>query len=164
MALQDEYIGKVALGMSNRKSSTHRVRVKPAEGNAYIAAVTQTLKDGTPLGLYFLSVEDLSAGTLIAKGVELRTEDDAPDYPPANDKVWAFDKLNVSYQAGFDNGTVTIPGRDNTAYNMGPDGVTVIATGTGSTTKTADYVTRFNNVVVAKNNVDATFTRMWISK
>lgn len=163
MALQDTYWAKVTLGMSNRKSSTHRLRVTSTAGNAYIAAVTQTLKDATDLGQYLLSVEDLSAGTLIAKGCELSTEDDAADYPAASAKVWAFDKLSISYHAGFDNYNVTIPGRDNTKFNMGPDGVTVIATGTGSTTETANYVTRFNAVAVGKNNTDGTFDDMYIS-
>lgn len=164
MALQDTYVAKVTLGMSNRKSSTHRVRVSSTAGNAYIAAVTQTLKDATPLGQYLLSVEDLSAGTLISKGVELATEDDAADYPAYNDKVWAWDKLSISYHAGFDNYTVTIPGRDNTKYNVSQDGVTVIANGAGSTTETSQYVDRFNAVAVGKNNVDATFDEMYVSQ
>jgi hypothetical protein len=164
MALQDTYWAKVTLGMSNRKSSTHRLRVNSTAGNAYIAAISQTLKDATDLGQYLLSVEDLSAGTLIAKGCELTTEDDAADYPASDAKIWAWDKLSVSYHAGFDNYTVTIPGRDNTKYNVSNDGVTVIASGTGSTTETADYVTRFNTVAVGKNNVDATFDEMYVSQ
>jgi hypothetical protein len=164
MALQDIYWAKVKLGMSNRKSSTHRLRVVPAEGQAYINAITQTLKDGTDVGLYLLSVEDLSAGTLIEKGVELSTEDDAADYPASSAKVWAWDKLSISYHAGFDNYTVTIPGRDNAKYNVGPDGVTVIASGAGSTTETSQYVTRFNAVAVGKNNTAATFDQMYVSQ
>jgi len=163
MALQDTYFAKVTLGMSNRKSSTHRVRVNSVQANLYIVEITQLLKDGTALGLYLLSVEDLSAGTLISKGVELATEDDAADYPAANAKVWAFDKLSISYQAGFDNYNTTIPGRDNTKYNVGPDGVTVIASGAGSTTETSQFVTRFNAVAVGKNNVAAVFQNMYIS-
>lgn len=163
MALQDTYWAKVSFGMSNRKSSTHRVRVNSTAGNLYVAEITQTLKDATPLGQYLLSVEDLSAGTLISKGVELATEDDAADYPAASAKIWAFDKLSISYHAGFDNYTVTIPGRDNTKFNVGPDGVTVIASGTGSTTETSQFVSRFNAVAVGKNNVAATFDNMYVS-
>jgi len=163
MALQDTYWAKVTLGMSNRKSSTHRLRVNSTQGNLYVAEITQTLKDATPVGQYLLSVEDLSAGTLIAKGVELTTEDDAADYPAPAAKVWGFDKLSVSYHAGFDNYNVTIPGRDDTKYNVGPDGITVIASGTGSTTETANYVTRFNVVAVGKNNVAATFDQMYVA-
>jgi len=164
MALLDTYIGKVTLGMSNRKSSTHRLRLNSTDANAYIVALTQTLKDATDVGQYFLSVEDLSAGTLIAKGVELSTEDDAADFPAADAKVWAWDKLSIAFHAGFDNYTVTIPGRDNTKYNVGPDGVTVIASGAGSTTETSQYVTRFNAVAMGKNNAAATFDQMYVSQ
>jgi len=163
MALQDTYWAKVSLGMSNRKSSTHRVRVNSTAGNAYIAAISQTLKDATDLGQYLLSVEDLSAGTLIAKGVELTTEDDAADYPLPDAKIWAFDKLSVSFHAGFDNYTVTIPGRDNTKIHISADGVTVDSSGADATTEVTQYVTRFNTVVVGKNNVDATFDQMYVS-
>lgn len=163
MALQDEYVAFVSFGMSNRKSSTARTRVKANDGNAYIAAITQTLKDATPLGLYLLSVEDMSAGTLIKKGVTLSTEDDAGDYPAADAKVWAWDKLNISYQAGFENGTITIPGRDNTKFTMSENGVDV-QIGATATTEVANFITRFNAVAVGKGFVDATLSRMWISK
>lgn len=163
MALQDTYWAKVALGMSNRKSSTHRVRITAASGNAYIAAITQTLKDATDCGQYLLSVEDLSAGTLISKGVELKTEDDAADYPLPDAKVWAFDKLSISFHAGFDNYGVTIPGRDNTVIHIAADGVTVDSSGGDATTEVTQYVTRFNAVAVGKNNVDATFDKMYVS-
>lgn len=163
MALQDTYFAKVTLGMSNRKSSTHRIRVNSTDGNAYIAAITQTLKDGTDVGLYLLSVEDLSAGTLIAKGVELTTEDDAADYPASDSQIWAFDKLSVSYHAGFDNYNVTIPGRDNANIHISADGVTVDSSGADATAEVTQYVTRFNAVAVGKNNVPATFDKMYVS-
>jgi len=163
MALQDVYWAKVQLGMSNRKSSTHRIRVHSADGNAYVVAITQALKDATNLGQYLLSVEDLSAGTLISKGVELATEDDAADYPASGAKVWAFDKISISYHAGFDNLSCTIPGRDNSSYNVGPDGVTILIAGAGASTFVTDYVARFNLVAVGKNNDDATLDKMYIN-
>lgn len=163
MALQDFYYAKVKLGMSNRKSSTHVLRVRPTEANAYIFEVTQLLKDGTALGQYMLSVEDLSAGTLISKGVELATEDDAADFPAPDAKIWAFDKLAVKFHAGFDNYQVTIPGRDSTAYSVGEDGITVVSAGAGANVKVTQYVTRFNNVAMGKNNSNATFDQMIVA-
>ena len=160
MALQDQYFGKVSLGMSNRKSSTHMVRLNPTAANAYIFEITQLLKDGTDVGQYFLSVEDLSAGTLIAKGVELKTEDDAADYPAPDAKIWAWDKISISFHAGFDNYTVTIPGRDNTQFTVGPDGATIDLT---AGAVVPDFVTRFNAVVYAKNNAAATLDSMYVS-
>lgn len=163
MALLDFYVGKVSLGMSNRKTSTHRLKLRPAEANLYIAEITQTLKDATNVGQYFLKVQDLSAGTLIAKGVELRTEDDAPDYPSADAKVWAFDKINVSYHAGFKNYTTTIPGRKNSAFTMADDGITINTTNSPAAA-VSGYMTYFNLVALGDNNVNAALDRMWINK
>jgi hypothetical protein len=162
MALKDYYIAKVALGMSNKKISTWEQRVTAAAGNAYIGAVTQTLKDGTPLGQLLLSVEDLSQGTLISKGVELKTLDDAADYPASDAGIYAFDKFGTSYSAGFDNYHSTIPARDMAAVNVGPDGITLIISGAGATTQTTDYVARFNAVALGKNDGAATVTEMQV--
>lgn len=164
MALLDRYVGKVTLGMSNRVSSTHSVYLKPQEANLYLVEITQLLKDATGVGQYFLSVQDLSSGVLISKGVELKTVDDAADYPAATAKIWAWDKLSVQFHAGFNNYNVTIPGRNNANYNIGEDGVSVVSAGAGASTQVTQYVTRFNAVVYSKEGDAAVFDKMYVSQ
>jgi hypothetical protein len=162
VALKDVYFGKVELGMSNRKSSTWMARLVPSAAQLYINEVTQTLKDATPVGQLFLSVEDLSRGTLISKGVELKTYDDAADYPLPTLGVYAFDKFGTSFAAGFGNYQNTIPGRDMAAVALGPDGITILIAGTGATTQVTQYVSRFNAVVLGVNDAAAAVTQMLV--
>jgi len=157
MALVDYDFLSVTLGMSNKKTSTVRWRVTAVNSRLYHAEITQTLKDGTPVGLMMLSIEDLSAGNLIKKGVILDTVDDAADYPVPANKVFAFDKLSVHFQASYDNYEVTIPGRDNAKFTLADDGETVI-TGAGATTEVANFVSRFNTTVLGKNGGQGTVT------
>lgn len=164
MALKDFHIAFVSLGMSNKKISTWRQRVTPVSATAYFGAATQTLKDGTPLGQLLLSVEDLSTGVLIAKGVYLSTEDDAADYPSPDAGVYAFDKFGTSYKAGFDNYHNTIPARDMSKVQVGPDGITLLIEGDDATDFVKDYVSRFNAVALGKNDGAAAVTEMQVVK
>jgi len=161
MALRDIYLANLSLGMSNRKISNVQFRVTTAHGQEYINALTQTLKDGTALGLMLLSFEDLSAGNLIKKGVALETEDDAADYPAPDQFVFPYDKFGVSFQAGFDNYQLTIPGRDDTKVTVASDGVTVLLTD-GATTEVENFVSRFNGMVLGKNGTQGTVTNIKI--
>lgn len=161
MALVDRYIGKVTLGMSDRRISTFEVRLKPDKAQLYINEVTQTLKDATEVGQLLLSIEDLSKGTLISKGIELKTLDDAADYPAPTAEVYAFDKLGVSFSAGFDNYQITIPARDEAKYVVGPDGLTVILTEAGGgTAEVEQFVERFAAVCLGKNGSAATVSQI----
>jgi hypothetical protein len=162
VALKDFYVASVHLGMSNKKVSVWQQRVTSAAGNAYIAAVTQTLKDATALGQLLLSVEDLSDGTLISKGCSLQTFDDAADFPASDAGIYAFDKFGTSYSAGFDNYHNTIPGRDMDVVAIGPDGITIIISGAGATTEVTQYVSRFNAVALGKNDGAAVISEMQV--
>lgn len=148
MALTDFHYAFIKLGDSRGKTTEVRFRVTAANANAYWSAATQILKDGTAVGQLLLSVEDLSACSMMGKGVQLVTEDDAAVFPAPNDDVYIFDKLGVSYQAGFDNYQITIPGRDTTNYQVGDDGVTVLS---GSPQQMVDFISRFESTALAKN-------------
>jgi len=75
-----------------------------------------------------------------------------------------FDKINVGYKAGTDRYTVTIPGRDDAAYNVGGDGVTIIIAGAGASAATTDFVDAFNTTVEGKNGLAGIVEKMYIQR
>ena len=162
MALKDYYFAFVTLGMSDKKASTWRQRVTTIGGQAYIGALTQVLKDGTAVGLLMLSVETLSKGVLIKKGVTLETVDDAADYPLPNDEAYAFDKFGASYSAAFDNYQNTIPARKMDEVFIESDGIHIAITGGSATTAVTDFVSRFNAVALGKNDGAAVIDEMFV--
>lgn len=145
MALVDLHYAYVTLGDSRKKTTTFRARVSAADATAYFGAATQILKDGTPVGQLLLSIEDMSAGTLISKGVVLDTIDDAAVFPDPDDNVYNFDKLMIHYQAGIRNYHLSIPARDDAAYTVASDGVTVLL---DDDQQVIDLVSRFNATVL----------------
>lgn len=147
MALVDLHYAFITFGDSRQKESTVEFRVTAADALAYFEALTQILKDATQLGLFFLSIEDLSAGTFRGKGVKLVTIDDAIGYPAPDDNLYNFDKLQVSYEADGWQYNMSIPNRDDTVYLVGTDGVTVRLDSPAAVT---DFVTRFATVVLSK--------------
>jgi hypothetical protein len=147
MALVDLHYAFVTFGDSRGKESTVQFRVTAAEALDYFQQLTQILKDGTPLGLFFLSIEDLSAGTFRGKGVKLITIDDAIGFPAPNANLYNFDKLQVSYTALGNQYNMSIPNRDDAVYVVGTDGVTVDLTTPAAVTQ---FITRFAAVVLSK--------------
>jgi len=147
MTLVDFHYAFVKLGDSRGKVTEVRYRVSATSAAAYFTALTQILKDATPVGLLLADTELLSACSMMGKGVMLVTEDDAQAFPGYDTDIFIFDKLAVHYRAGFDNYQVTIPGRDSANYTMETDGVHVNPT-LGAVD---DYITHFNAVVLAKN-------------
>lgn len=159
MALKDFHYAVIKLGDSRKRITEVRFRINVIEAGLYYNATTQILKDATEVGQLLLSVEELSACTLQGKGVVLLTEDDTAGFPAPNDDVYIFDKIGVSYSAGFDNYQMTIPGRDTAAYTVADDGVTIVTSGTGDV---PDFIARFNAIVIGKNEVAAEVTKMTI--
>lgn len=159
MALTDFHYAFIKFGDSRGKITEFRFRVTAADSLAYFEAVTQILKDGTDLGQFLLSVEDLSACSMMGKGTMLVTEDDAVTFPLPNEDVYIFDKLGVSYHAGFDNYQITIPGRDSTNYQVASDGVTVLQ---DAPQQVVDFISRFNGMVLAKNGVQGTVDQILV--
>jgi len=147
MALTDFHFAFVKIGDSRRKTTTVSVRVAAADAVDYFSAVTQILKDATPVGQLLLSIEDLAAGSMMGKGIELITKDDATDFPDSDSDIFLFDKLAVHYGSGFDNYQLTIPTRDSTNYTMESDGVHVNLT----LNLVDEFVARFEAVGLAKN-------------
>jgi hypothetical protein len=159
MALVDIHYGFITIGDSRQKESTVRFRITAAAAAAYFDALTQILKDATALGQFFLSIEDLTAGTFRGKGVQLVTIDDAIGYPAPNANVYNFDKLQVSYSAAGGNFNLSIPSRDDAVYLVATDGVTVDLT---TPAAVSDFVTRFNAIVLNKYGNDATLTEITV--
>ena len=147
MALVDFHYAFIKLGDSRQKTTEVSFRVTAAQAAPYFGAVTQILKDATPVGQLLLSVEDLSACSMLGKGIRLITEDDTVTFPGYDSDIFIFDKLAVHYSAGFDNYQVTIPGRDSANYTMETDGVHVNPT----LGLVDEFISRFNAVVLAKN-------------
>jgi len=160
MALQDFHYAWASFGDARGRSSTVRVRVPSDDAEAYFVALTQILKDGTDVGQMLLSIEEMSAGNLLAKGVTLATEDDAANFPGGDSGIYHFDKVTIHYEAGFDSYTLTIPARDETAYTVGADGVTLVD---GLADDWEDFYTRFNGLVLGKNGTQGTVTKGRIS-
>jgi hypothetical protein len=158
MTLVDFHEAFIKLGDSRQKITEVSFRVSAADATAYFGAVTQILKDATDVGQLLLSVEDLSACSMMGKGVRLVTKDDAVDFPGSDTDIFNFDKLAVHYNAGFDNYQMTIPGRDSANYTMESDAVHVNLT----LGLVDEFVARFNANVLAKNGVAATITTITV--
>lgn len=159
MALQDFHYGFVKIGDSRKRTTDVVFRVNVIEAGLYYNATTQILKDATELGQLFLSVEQLSAGSMMGKGVRLITEDDTAAFPDPNDNVYIFDKLGLSYRAGFDNYSMTIPARDPANYDVADDGVTVLA---DAPQAVVDFIARFNAIVIGKNALAAVIEKITV--
>jgi len=147
MALVDFHYAYSQFGDSRGKTTTVRIRVNSAQANAYFGAVTQILKDATPVGQLLLSLEDMSAGSMMGKGVSLLTADDTTIFPGSDSDIFTFDKLAVHYASGFDNYQFTIPCRDSANYTMESDGVHVNQT----LGLVDEFISRLEAVGVAKN-------------
>jgi len=158
MALVDFHEAFIKLGDSRGKTTEVAFRVDVIDAGLYYNATTQILKDGTAVGQLLLSIEDLSACSMMGKGVRLVTKDDAIDFPDSDSDIYIFDKLAVHYNSGFDNYQFTIPGRDSTNYTMESDGVHVNPT----LGLVDEFISRFNTVVLAKNGGAATVTEITV--
>lgn len=145
MALVDLHYAFVTFLDSRGKQSSVQFRVSSTDASAYYGALTQILKDATTVGQLLLSFEDLSAGVMLAKGIRLETIEDTAAPPAPDDNVYHFDKLLCHYRSGLKNHFLTIPARDDTAYSVAADGVTVIL---ADGADVADFVSRFNAVVL----------------
>jgi len=161
MALVDLHYAKITFGDSQKKEFTVRFRVASADAAAYFGALTQILKDATDLGQLFLSFEDLAEGTFRGKGVELVTIDDAITFPAPDDNVYGFDKLMVSYVAGGNSYNLSIPTRDDDAYTVATDGITLIL---DDGALVEDFVTRFNGLVLSKYGTAGTVEEITVSQ
>jgi len=162
MAMIREYWGVIKIGDSRQKTTDFRIRLLDVDAGAWLNAATFAAKEALEVGQLMAGVQALSAGGLFSVGVEESWVDDAAVFPAANDNVYNFDKLNVGFRAGMDRYTVTIPSRDDAAYNVADDGVTVIISGAGASAGTNLFVNNFNTVVEGKNGLAAAVEKMYI--
>lgn len=158
MAMQERYIGKLALIDSTGKSSTIEVRITSTAATEWLTAVGAA-KDATALGTFFTRAAAMSGATDYQQSVELVREDDAASLP--GDGVFNFDKFAVSYKAGLDNYTLTIPARLLSAVSLADDGVTVVTGGAGAVD---NFISSFEGVVLAKNGAVPDVTKVRVSQ
>lgn len=164
LALVEQYFGFLKIGDSRQSFTTIEIRLTDADAVAWNAAIGAAAKAATEAGVLFAAIEGLTAGTVFERGVRSAIVDDAAAFPAADDNVYNFDKINVGLKAGLDRYTVTIPSRDDTAYNVAADGVTVIISGAGASEATTDYVDAVADAVEGKNGSPATVEKMYISQ
>ena len=164
MAIVSEYWGKIAIGDSRQQITDFAIRLLDADAAAWLAAIGFPAKEATEAGQLMAAVAGLSAGSVFSTSVENKWVDDAATFPDPDDNVYNFDKINVGYRAGMDRYTVTIPSRDDAAYNVGGDGVTIIITGAGASAATTDFVDAFNTTVEGKNGLAGLVEKMYIAR
>lgn len=161
MALQNSWYAVADFIDSRGQSSSVRVRVSETDAEAWLNAADNTARASTDVGVLFIRIAALSAATLYKRYVTLEVEDDAPAIPAPDDNIYNFDKLAVSFQAGLDNYSMTIPARDDANYTVGSDGVSVIL-GASGTTEIQNFVTAFEGTVVAKNGGTPTVRKITV--
>ena len=161
MAIVDKYIAFVDLGMSNKKIARVEYWVTAASAVLYLSEPTQILKDATAVGQLLLSVEDLSLGTMMGKGVRLEGENDAFAFPPAEPEAYSFDKIGIFAVNSLDDvTTLSLPARNPATYTLADDGVTIIFEGESASPEVEEFVTRFEQVVRSKYGLTLTVETM----
>ncbi len=164
MAQVEQFVAYMKIGDSRQEYTTYEIRVLAADAAAWLAAIGYAAKEATDVGQMLLGVEQLTAGHPAERGVRSSFVDDTFTFPAPDDNVYNFDKISVGFRAGLDRYTVTIPSRDDAAYNVADDGVTVIISGAGASAATTQFVTKFNTSAAGKNGGAATVEKMYIAR
>lgn len=139
---------------SRNKTTDVQFRVSELDAETWGTAESTLLRDGSEIGILFAAIEGLSACTVVERGVKMADIDDAAVKPAADANVYTFDKLTVGVHAGIDNYTFTIPGRDDAAYTVGEDGVSVILSGDGASAAVEALVAAVPDAYVGKNGAE----------
>lgn len=164
MATVSSYWASVSGRDSRNKSVDISVRVNETDAQAWLTAADATARGLTDVGVLLNKLLGLSGIFAYKRWVSLIDEADNVTHPPADDNIYNFDKLAVSYKAGIDHYVLTIPGRLDTAYNVADDGVDVIISGAGASAATTDLITAFNATVKGKNGSDAVVERIYVQR
>lgn len=162
MALVTTWRASVSFGDSRKKLADVSVRISEGDGKAWINAVDQAARDATDVGDFFAATAGLSSGTPFTKAVTMEQEDENAVFPTADLNIYNFDKLGVGFKALLDNYNMTIPARDDSAYTVSEDGVTVILTGAGATAEVTAFIAAFNGLVLGKNGGTGTVITMQV--
>lgn len=161
MAIQSSYFAVAEFIDSRSQSSAVRVRIPKAKADLWYNAADATARAATDVGLLFNALNGLSSAYMYKTYVVLEDEQDAPAVPAPDSNIYNFDKLGVSFRAGLDNYSMTIPARSDANYTVNTDGVSVILGATG-TAQVQDFVTRFQANVLAKNGGTPVVTKITV--
>lgn len=148
---------------SRGKFSTHSIAVNGVDAIAYLDAVDDAARGATDIGEYQAAVIALTAANFVSSAIKVAYKDDAYTAPSADANIYNFDKLTVGYKVGLDNYIVTIPARDDAAYNVAPNAVDVLIAGAGASAATTTFVAAFEAVAVDEDGngpVDVTYMKV----
>jgi len=100
MAIVEQFIASLQVGDSAKKLGSGSVRVSATDARAYIAALDQTARDATKVGLLldsFIDVTRAAATNYYRKySVESNFINDAFDYPEPDDGIYISNKWRVT--------------------------------------------------------------------
>jgi len=159
-------IGRISQSflMSNTNPKSRRQKMATVEHYVPVAAVTaynaaadDAARAATTIGVFFDAEAALSLGVVKKHDVGFSYVDLAALPPAANEKVYPFDKIGVSFTADGEYYVSSIPARDNDAFVVGPDGITILIE-TGSAAE--DYVAAFNAVINSEEQVLGTVVQL----
>ncbi len=150
--------------MSNTNPKSRRQKLSVVEHyvssalvTAYNAAADDAARAATVIGVFFDAEAALSLGVVKKREVGFAYVDNAALPPAANEKVYPFDKIGVSFTGDGEYYVSSIPGRDNDAFVVGPDGVTILVE-TGSAAE--DYVAAFAAAILTEELAASTVVLM----
>lgn len=164
MATVESYYLSMSFGDCRQKQSNVRYRLTTIAAQAWLNAADAAARAATTVGVLVTKVNALTDATLISWGVELESANDAAIYPVGDSGVYNFDKVSVQTKAGLKNYTSTIPARNDTAINVGADGVNVILTGAGASAAVTEFISAYEAVVLADNGLVPDITGMYIAQ
>lgn len=161
-------VGKVASSylMSNKNPKSRSPQlatvehfVAAADVTAYNAAADDAARAATDLGVFLAAEQALTSGVLKKVEVGFAYVQDAAVPPTISQKVFAFDKIGIQFQADGEYYSSSIPGRNNAAITMSADGITIDLTDGAAM---QDYVAAFNTTILSEESVQGTVTNAYI--
>jgi hypothetical protein len=145
-----------------QKLATIRYNVPEVVVNNYLSAADDAARAATAAGLLIAAVDNLTLGVRKKVSVGAAFTDSAAVPPAVDVFAFPFDKFGVAYVASGDNFVSSIPARDDTAVNVGPDGVSVLITDPEWSAATEAFIGAFENIVLSEDNNAATITQITI--
>jgi len=155
--------------MSNTNPKTRRQklsdiawRLPSVQITAYNAAVDDAARAATIPGQIIAATQALTLGVL-KKVTAGFTYVDPLAVPPAPSAfAFPFDKFGISFSADGENYVTSIPARNDSAVNMGPDGVSVLITDPAWSAAIEAFVPLFNDNVLSEENAAVLITQITI--
>lgn len=162
MPVVNIYRARLSFGDQQKKLFAVEFNVSETDAEAWLTAADEATRAATDLGVFMASLEALSKCSLYEKGVTLVERTEPYTFPAITTATYGFDKLAVSYKAGIRNFTLSIPGRDESAYTVADDGITVI-TSVAGTAEVQAFVAAFNTTVLAVSGDQGTVQGISVS-